>query len=216
VVLQPRSTRKSKARPPPGRALVPKYRSTGTRTVWLTFDDGPHKSHTGKILGVLEQHKITATFFVVGKHCRLCPDVLEKVSAAGHRIANHTYSHPDLTKLSPAEVKAEIKQTETLIARYVKGPKLFRPPYGAHNSAIDRVIREMGYRLVFWNVDTVDWNKDYKPKKWVAHGVNQIRSRSSSVVLNHDIHRTTADHLNEFIVKIRALGNVRFGAPSDL
>jgi peptidoglycan-N-acetylglucosamine deacetylase len=216
VALQARSKRKSKPRLLPGKALVPKYRATGTRTVWLTFDDGPHKANTGKVLDVLERHNIKATFFVIGRHCRLCPDVLKKAAAAGHRIANHTYSHPDLTKLSAAGVKTEIKQTEAIIAPYVKGPKLIRPPYGIHNSTVDRVIRDMGYRLVVWNVDTVDWSKDYKPKKWVTHGVNQIRSRSSSVVLNHDIHRTTADHLSEFIMKIKALGNVRFGAPSDL
>lgn len=208
--------RKAKARLVAGRAVAPKYRTSGTRTVWLTFDDGPHKTNTGKILDVLAQHKIRATFFVVGRHCSLYPDILKRTAAAGHRIANHTFNHPDLTKLSAASVKAELKQTEAIIAPYVKGQKLIRPPYGAHNAAVDRIISSLGYRMIIWNVDTVDWSKDYKPKKWIAHGVNQIRSRSSSVVLNHDIHNTTADHLNEFIERIIHLRNIRFGAPTDL
>jgi peptidoglycan/xylan/chitin deacetylase (PgdA/CDA1 family) len=114
------------------------------------------------------------------------------------------------------KVRQEIERTEAIIAPYVKGPKLIRPPYGAHNAIVDQVIGDLGYRLLIWNVDTVDWNKAYQPQRWVTHAMNQIRSRKSSVVLNHDIHRTTADHLSEFITKIKALGGVSFGVPADL
>jgi peptidoglycan/xylan/chitin deacetylase (PgdA/CDA1 family) len=216
MAAKPKRSQARKRRSSRAESVTPRYRAEGVRTVWFTFDDGPHKTHTEKILKVLEKHKIKATFFVIGKHCALCGEVLKKTAAAGHRIANHTYNHPDLRKLSAAKVKDEIKRTEAIIAPYVKGPKLIRPPYGAHSATVDRVIAELGYRLVIWNVDTVDWNKAYQPTKWVGHGVAQVKARKSSVVLNHDIHRTTADHLDSFITKIKTLGNVRFGAPEDL
>jgi peptidoglycan/xylan/chitin deacetylase (PgdA/CDA1 family) len=216
MTSKPKKSRARKRRASRAKALVPKYRAEGTRTVWLTFDDGPHKTYTEKVLKVLDKHKIKATFFVIGKHCALCSEVLKNTAAAGHRIANHTYNHPDLRKLSAAKVKEEVKRTGAIIAPYVKSEKIIRPPYGAHNANVDRVLAGLGYRIVIWNVDTVDWNKAYQPAKWVSHGVAQVKARKSSVVLNHDIHRTTAEHLDSFITKIKALGNVRFGAPADL
>jgi peptidoglycan/xylan/chitin deacetylase (PgdA/CDA1 family) len=216
MASKPKKQRARKPRRSRAESVTPKYRAEGVRTVWLTFDDGPHKTHTETVLKVLDKHKIKATFFVIGKHCALCSDVLKKTSAAGHRIANHTYNHPDLRKLSAARIRDEIKRTEAIIAPHVKGEKIIRPPYGAHNADVDRVLNDLGYRIVIWNVDTVDWNKAYQPAKWVAHGITQIRARKSSVVLNHDIHRSTAKHLDSFITKIKTLGNVRFGAPEDL
>jgi peptidoglycan/xylan/chitin deacetylase (PgdA/CDA1 family) len=201
----------------PARAFVPSYAATShRRKVWLTFDDGPHPSYTLRVLNTLAAHGIKATFFVVGRNCNSFMDVLARTAAAGHRIANHTYNHSDLRRLSEARVRDELRRTEALIGRYVRGPKLMRPPYGAHNGLVDRVVRGLGYRMVLWNVDTVDWSQAYKPDKWVTHGLNQIRARADSVVLNHDVHKTTADHLDRFIRRIEALGNVTFGAPADL
>ena len=96
------------------------------------------------------------------------------------------------------------------------GRKLFRPPYGAHNAAVDDVAADLGYRLVLWSVDTIDWSANYKPDKWVQHGINQIKARKSSVVLNHDIHRTTAGNLDLFIQKIKAISGAKFKLASTL
>jgi peptidoglycan-N-acetylglucosamine deacetylase len=200
----------------PATTLIPRYAAAGAKRVWLTFDDGPHPRHTVRVLGTLAAHGIKATFFVMGRNCAANMNVLAKVADGGHRIGNHTYTHPELTRLSEARIRDEIRRTEALISRYIHGPKLMRPPYGAHNALVDRVVRGLGYRLVIWNVDTVDWNRAYQPTRWVTHGINQIRARTSSVVLNHDIQGTTADHLDTFIRRIKALGNVTFGSPSDL
>jgi peptidoglycan-N-acetylglucosamine deacetylase len=202
----------------PGSVLIPSYAASasGRRKVWLTFDDGPHPRHTPRVLNTLAAHGIKATFFVMGRNCAPNLNVVARCFDAGHRIGNHTYSHRDLTRLSEAAIRDELERTAALIKRFMRGPKLMRPPYGAHNGLVDRVVRGMGYRLVIWNVDTVDWSPNYKPDKWVQHGINQIRARASSVVLNHDVHKTTADHLDSFIRRIKALGNVTFGSPSDL
>lgn len=200
----------------PLKPIVPDYKATGGKEIWLTFDDGPHPTHTKKVLATLKSHGLTATFFVIGRHCALYPQTLKFVADGGHRIANHTYNHPKLTTLTKAKVKEEIVKTETLIAPYVQGRKLFRPPYGAHNAAVDDVVADLGYRLVTWNVDTVDWSKEYKPDKWVQHGISQIKARQNSVVLNHDIWKSTAANLDLFIQKIKAIKGAQFKAASTL
>lgn len=197
-------------------AVKPRYRVAGARSVWLTFDDGPKPATTAKILDVLSAHGITAVFFVIGKQAALHPEIIKRIAREGHRIGNHTYGHPKLTTLTRAQVKSELQRTEALIKPYVTGRKLFRPPYGAHNAMVDDVVASLGYRTVIWNVDTVDWNRAYQPAKWVQHGLNQIRARSDSVVLNHDIWKSTADNLDLFIRRIKALGNVRFRKAAEL
>jgi peptidoglycan-N-acetylglucosamine deacetylase len=196
--------------------IVPTYKAVGAKEVWLTFDDGPHPANTKKVIATLAAHKLTATFFVIGRHCALYPQTLKLVADAGHRIANHTYNHPKLTTLTRAKIRDEIVKTETLIAPYLHGRKLFRPPYGAHNAAVDDVVADLGYRLVIWNVDTVDWSKDFRPDKWVQHGINQIKARQNSVVLNHDIWRSTAANLDLFIQKIKAIRGAKFQPASSL
>ena len=198
------------------RPIIPKYKTVGGKEIWLTFDDGPHPTNTKKVLSVLAAHEITATFFVIGRNCALYPDRLKLVADAGHRIGNHTYNHPKLTKMTRVKIREEIVKTEKLIAPYIKGKKLFRPPYGAHNEMVDEVVAELGYRLVIWNVDTVDWSADFKPDKWVQHGINQIKARQNSVVLNHDIWRTTAANLDLFIQKIKAIKGAKLQPASSL
>jgi peptidoglycan-N-acetylglucosamine deacetylase len=198
------------------KPIVPSYLAAGGKEIWLTFDDGPHPANTKKVVATLAAHKLTATFFVIGRHCVLYPQTLKLVADAGHRICNHTYSHPKLTKLTKAKVKEEILKTEKIIAPYMRGKKLFRPPYGAHNEAVDEVVADLGYRLVLWNVDTVDWSKEFKPDKWVQHGVNQIKARQNSVVLNHDIWKSTSDNLDSFLDKIEAIKGAQFKAAATL
>ena len=85
-----------------------------------------------------------------------------------------------------------------------------RPPYGAHNRQVDAIVTEFGYRTILWNVDTLDWDKQYQPDKWVHMGWTRIRAREPAPVLNHDIHKTTADHLDTFVAGIEAWGRIEF------
>jgi peptidoglycan/xylan/chitin deacetylase (PgdA/CDA1 family) len=135
---------------------------------------------------------------------------VKNIAAAGHRIGNHTFSPPDLSKLPAREIRTELSRTEKLIAPYLGKDRLYRPPYGSHDAKVDSIAAKLGYRLILWNVDTLDWNKNYQPTKWVQHGLDQIRARDISTVLNHDIHRTTAANLDKFISRIKALGPVKF------
>ena len=190
--------------------------AAATKHIWLTFDDGPHSTNTDKVLATLAQHGIKATFFVVGENVKTRKAIVQRAFDAGHRIGNHSYSHPNLTTLTEAQIRDQIVKTEALISSFLGKDKLFRPPYGAHNARVDKQISGNGYRSIFWNVDTEDWNKKYQPTGWITLGVNQIKARSDCRVLNHDIHATTAANLATFIQRIKQLGNVSFMDPSTL
>lgn len=203
----------AKARDTP---LTPRYIQAKTKTIWLTFDDGPHITRTPKVLDVLAAHGIRATFFLVGKNAAFYPAIVKRIAAEGHAVGNHTYRHPDLTKLTSAKIREELLLTEKHIAKAMGSRKLFRPPYGAHNHKVDTVAAALGYRTILWNVDTVDWSKDYQPTRWVDHGIAQIKARTNSVALNHDIHKSTAENLDLFIRKIKAIRGAQFGDPKTL
>ena len=179
--------------------------------VWLTFDDGPHLRNTGTILDALGERGISAIFFVLGRRARHARRiVLRRIRDEGHWIGNHAFSHRDLTTLSEVEVRREITSTESAIAEFLGPGKLFRPPYGASNAMVDRVVGELGYRKILWDIDTLDWDARYQPFHWVRHAVDQIRRRERSVILAHDIHRTTADHVADLIESIERNGRVIF------
>ncbi|MCU0911659.1 MAG: polysaccharide deacetylase family protein [Rhodobacteraceae bacterium] len=202
--------------PSTARPVRPRYAAAGRKTVWLTFDDGPHPRYTPKVLEVLAAHGVRATFFLIGSNARLYPRIVERIAREGHGIANHTWRHPNLAKLPPDAVREEIRLTDALLAPYMGGRKLFRPPYGAHNATVDAIVASFGYRMVLWNVDTVDWSKAFQPDRWVDHGIAQIAARASSLVLNHDIHKTTAANLDTFLRRIKAIRGAGFAKPATL
>jgi peptidoglycan-N-acetylglucosamine deacetylase len=213
------SSSSSKLRVGRDDAFVPEYQRAAagsTKSIWLTFDDGPHPKHTDTVLKALERYKIRATFFVLGENAKRQSRLVRTAFQAGHRIGNHSFSHRDMSRLSESEIRNEFKRTEDVIGAYLGREKLFRPPYGAHNAIVDRIAAELGYRTILWNVDTLDWNPRYQPDRWVQHGIDQIRVRDSCRVLAHDIHRSTAENVELLVQRIRALGKVTFKPPSTL
>ncbi|WP_431927207.1 polysaccharide deacetylase family protein [Nonomuraea jabiensis] len=179
------------------------------KCVALTFDDGPGP-YTDTLLAYLAAYRARATFFVVGGNVVAYPGVLHRTAAAGHEIGNHTWSHPDLTRLSPARVRAQLGRTDQAI-RAVTGvvPGLVRPPYGAFNAT---VRRQSGRPMVLWSVDTLDWR--YRSAATVAR--RALRSvRPGSVILFHDIHPTTVRAIPRVLRKLAGRG-YRFVTVSEL
>src|SRR4051812_12128214 len=159
------------------QVLTPRYETArAAKKVWLTLDDGPHPRNTQAILEILDRHDIKATFFVVGRNVAAHGSLVQRAFQMGHRIGNHSYTHPKLTEMSESQVESELERTDRLIAEYTGDEKVFRPPYGLHNAMVDRVAARLGYRVVLWNVDTQDWNRRYQPDRWVQHGLDQIRA----------------------------------------
>jgi len=187
---------------------------TGVREVVFSFDDGPHPVNTPKLLDVLAKHGVKAIFFVVGQNLATShgKEILERIATDGHYVGNHTYTHPNLAKLTEEQIREEINKTAALIGNADSGIKLLRPPYGAHNQVVDKVAHDLGYRIVLWNVDTQDWNPKFKAGGWVQLGLDQIEAREHSLVLAHDIHPTTVAKVDEFITSIKTLPGVQFPA----
>ncbi len=126
----------------------------------LTFDDGPGKQYTEEILGILDEYDAKATFFLIGENAERYPEIVKEESARGHEIGNHTYSHPNMRKLSPEKYGEEIEKTQTVLAEITgKPPVLFRPPGGYLNNALVEKTAENGCTAVLWSwrQDTRDW-----------------------------------------------------------
>src|SRR5258708_24553968 len=101
-------------------------------------------------------------------------------------------------------------RTHDLIAEFEPAQKLCRPPYGAHNAAVDAILKEFDYRIVLWNVDPEDWKAINKPDKWIDVALDQIGHRTHSTFLCHDIQATTVQNFPAFLNRVRALPNSAF------
>lgn len=177
--------------------------SKGNSEIVLSFDDGPHPINTPKLLNLLKKENIKALFFIVGQNIESSSrlDIIKRAFDEGHIIGNHTYSHKNLKKLSDEEIKSEILRTEELLGNFLTQPKLLRPPFGAADMRVNKIIHDLGYFSVLWNVDTLDWQN--RSIKWVNDAIDQVKLREDSIILMHDIHKTTVDNVSNLIAKIR-------------
>ncbi len=150
----------------------------------LTFDDGPHPYLTPKILDILDEYGIKATFFVIGINAERYPDALCETIKRGHEVGNHTYTHPRVSRLEPYKLKSEMEKCESAIyglADY--SPKLFRPPEGLIDYAVRSASEELDYQVILWDIDTMDWART--PAEQIAEKViNEISS--GAIILMHD------------------------------
>lgn len=125
--------------------------------VALTYDDGP-EPQTELLLDQLKLYNLKATFFLVGQNVEIYPQIAQRIVREGHQVANHSWSHADLTTLTDLEVAQELKSTQAIIKR-VTGvtPKFARPPYGATDSRVERLIVAQGLANTIWSQDSYDW-----------------------------------------------------------
>ena len=172
--------------------------------VALTFDDGPSSKVTPRILQTLEQHEAKATFFMLGKRVEMYPAIAAQVAAEGHEIANHTFSHPNLKKLSHKEMTEEIEKTNKLI-EITTGvtPTLFRPPYGIYSQDILNYTASNNYSTILWSVDSLDW-KSRNPAAIKKEILSNITNKS--IVLMHDLHTATAEALPDLLMTLKQEG----------
>jgi len=186
-------------------------RGDGVRNIVLTFDDGPHPKNTPRLLDILAENKIKVVFFMLGELLATPAGkaVATRVQSEGHMIGNHSFSHRNLRGLPEADIRDEIIRTHDLVCDCTEGCTLFRPPYGSSDATVSRILVELGYTSMLWNVDTLDW-KYKKDAKWVDNGMEQIKAREDSIVLMHDIHSTTVDNVSRLISRIRRIANYKF------
>ena len=125
--------------------------------VALTFDDGPYPE-TNAVLDELKLYGLKATFFLVGFNVEMYPEIAQRIVNEGHVVGNHTWNHPDLTRLTEAQIDSQLESTNTIIQQ-VTGikPKFARPPYGSTNDVVKKSMAKLGLREVIWSQDSHDW-----------------------------------------------------------
>ncbi|WP_067455584.1 polysaccharide deacetylase family protein [Actinomadura macra] len=189
--------RKAVSKPPPPRRID----CDKIRCVALTFDDGPGP-YTDRLLNTLRVARARATFFMLGQNVHGFPGVVRKMALDGHELANHSWSHPNLTALSPAEVRSQVQRTQHAIAAASGGvrPTLLRPPYGSTNAKVGRAA---GLPMILWSVDTLDWR--YRSVSRDTR-VGITAPRRGGIVLFHDIHKPTVDSVPKVLDGLRKRG----------
>lgn len=152
--------------------------------VAITFDDGPHPVYTPKILDILKEKRVKATFFVVGSCVKKYPEIARRIVAEGHDIANHTYSHRDLVPAGKKTVLGQIRKTDQTI-KEATGIKttLFRPPRGIYSNMVRKLLLEDGYQIILWTVSTIDWRGD-SPGRILWRVKRHIKN--GGIILYHD------------------------------
>lgn len=160
------------------------HASTSNKVVALTFDDGPDPDYTLRILAILHQYKVKATFFAQASRVDAYPEIARQVVAEGHIIGNHTTTHPYLTRKSPGEVRAEMEGCEHSLAfnLHLK-THLFRPPRGDWNPTIFREARAEQSNIILWDV-SVEHKYLHTPLAMAQRALHLIRP--GSIVLMHD------------------------------
>ena len=195
--------------------VIYNYKNSSMK-IALTFDDGPHPSQTIKILDILDKYGIKATFFAVGINVDNYGESLKEVARRGHEIGNHTNTHPKVSKLDYNALKDEFLSCQSKIKQNCNySTNIMRPPEGMLDSGVKDIARELGYKVILWDIDTRDWAKT-PPKKIAEHVVSKVSS--GDIILMHDYigkNSPTAEALERFIPKLLDMG-YKFVVVSEL
>jgi peptidoglycan/xylan/chitin deacetylase (PgdA/CDA1 family) len=154
------------------------------KLIALTFDDGPSAVWTPRILDELKRADVKATFFMLGKHVAEFPDIARRVAKEGHEIENHGYSHRVLVYYQADELEKDIREAEKIIREATgKTTKYFRPPKAWLTAAEKQKIRQMGYEVVLWSLNSKDWVTfhDKHIRRYILHHI-----RPGDIILFHD------------------------------
>lgn len=184
-----------------------------SRSVALTFDDGPDPAHTPAVLDRLRALGVRATFFVIGSKAEASPALLARIAEEGHEIGHHSYSHSAPHETSAPALVAEARRTSALLERLLaRRPRLFRPPHGKLTPGKLLGLWELGQTIVLWNRD---------PRDFACGSVDPIRRWfetqplcGGDILLLHDVHAHVAPALDAVVERAARLG-LRFATPTE-
>ena len=183
--------------------------NTQEKVLYLTFDAGYENGCTANILDALKKHQVPAAFFLVGNYIEKNADLVRRMAAEGHIVANHTMHHYDMSKLKNKDAFAKELQDLEAIYKETTGqemPKYYRPPQGIYSEDNLKMAQELGYKTVFWSLAYVDWNKDAQPTPEQAYAKLLPRIHNGAVVLLHSTSQTNAEILDELLTKWKDQG----------
>ena len=176
-----------------------------SKTLYLTFDDGPIPEVTNWTLNTLSHYNAKATFFCIGKNIEKHPDVFKNIINEGHKIGNHTYNHLKGWRTSTKNYLANIKEAQKVIdlqqnKTNSESQMLFRPPYGQIRPKQGKELKELGYKVIMWNVLSFDWDKEVTKELCLENVISN--SQDGSVIVFHD--------------SVKAEKNMRYALPKVL
>lgn len=179
--------------------------NTSRKVIAITFDDGPHPENTPRLLDMLKERKIKATFYVVGSMVKYSPELLRRMIAEGHEIGNHTVSHGNLARMSDESLINELRAAhEQIIAETGVTPRTMRPPGGAiKKSQKELMMNEFGYPTILWSVDPEDWKR---PGPAVVTSRLLNGASPGGILLVHDLHKPTVDAMPSTFDQLLAQG----------
>ena len=198
-------------RPSLGQRLAAVFRPAAApagrpKLIALTFDDGPYPVTTPLLLQTLADLRVPATFFVIGRDAEQYPALTRTIAAAGHEIADHTSTHPDLDRLEPAGVTAEVRAGAATLQRIAPDPaelRFFRPPHGRYTLDTIRTVQSAGYDTILWTDDPGDW-RAVTAEDLLAHVL--ARATAPEVLLLHSGRPATIAMLPELVTRYRQAG----------
>ncbi|KAG1469949.1 hypothetical protein G6F56_002960 [Rhizopus delemar] len=186
------------------------------RTWSLTFDDGPSE-FTHELLDILDSLDIKATFCVMGAHVKKFPEIVKRAYESGHQIASHTYSHPHLMSLTNEEIVYEIRATEEAIQNAIGiKPAYIRPPYGEADQRVKTLLKQMGYKILMWNVDPTDYNVHMLANgpDLIQHSFQKVIEEKNSnlnvhsdygfISLQHDLYQVSIQQVPNIVRALRS------------
>lgn len=201
--------------------FVPDHGTPGMLT--LTFDDGPNRVTTPMVLDVLKNHGVKATFFIETQNVLGAETILDRMMNEGHRIGSHSFSHPNFARLSEEQQKTEIDRSGSILKNYLDSHSYFRFPYGiATCESVDH-LKSHHYSVVGWHIDTCDWayadgkitDKERRicaisrneENDFIGHALRMAKIAKGGIVLMHDVHRLTANHLDHLLTEFEKSGH---------
>ena len=179
------------------------------KVIYLTFDCGYENGNTEPILDALKKHNAPATFFVVGHFLESAPEIAKRMVEDGHTVGNHTYHHPDMSKISDkASFQKEMDDVAALF-KEVTGGELamyYRPPQGKYSKENLQMAKDLGYSTFFWSLAYVDWNQDSQPSHEEAFSKLTKRIHPGAIVLLHSTSKTNGEIMDELLTKWEEMG----------
>ena len=171
--------------------------ATSEKEISLTFDVSYSERNVEKILSVLDKHDVKATFFVVGNWIDKNRELVKEIDKRGHEIQNHSYTHQHFNDISEEDIKTELESTSKKIEEITgKKTTLFRPPFGELDENRVKICESLGYKIIKWDVDSMDW-KNISDNN-IVERVAQNTS-SGSIILFHGDGKNVESYLEQII-----------------
>lgn len=189
-------------------------RDGNSKIAALTFDDGPYGEPTEKVLEILKEKNVKATFFVVGENAQKYPELVKKEAAGGHLIANHSYDHAQTLAAENYDAfkKNTLAAEQAIFSASGLHPRFYRPPFGLTSVDNQKVLADLGYQTVMWSDMTNDWEADQPAENLTARIIKRLKP--GAIIVMHDGRDTHIGYPREnmlralpvIIDKIRAAG----------